>query len=61
MKIFLDVGAHKGQTLKIALEEKYGFDKIYCFEPVSECCDVLRTYRDERVTICEYGFIPSGN
>ena len=56
MKIFLDVGAHKGQTLKIALEEKYGFDKIYCFEPVSECCDVLRTYRDERVTICEYGF-----
>jgi FkbM family methyltransferase len=55
MKIFLDVGAHIGQTLKIALEDKYGFDKIYCFEPVSECCDVLRTFKDDRIVICEYG------
>ena len=35
LKIFLDVGAYRGETLAIALEDKYGFDKFYCFEPVS--------------------------
>ncbi|MGD0523102.1 MAG: FkbM family methyltransferase [Candidatus Microgenomates bacterium] len=55
MKIFLDVGAHIGQTLKIALEDKYKFDKIYCFEPVPECCDTLRKFKDKRIVVCEYG------
>lgn len=55
MKIFLDVGAHIGETLKIALEAKYGFDRIYCFEPVPKCCNVLRTYQDKKVVVCEYG------
>lgn len=55
MKIFLDVGAHTGETLQTAIEDTYGFDKIYCFEPVSECCDTLKTYQDKRVVICEYG------
>ena len=55
MKIFLDVGAHIGQTLEIALEDKYNFEKIFCFEPVSECCDALRKYDDKRVEVCEYG------
>lgn len=55
MKIFLDIGAHTGETLAIALEEKYHFDKIYCFEPISECCDILRKYEDKRVVVCEYG------
>lgn len=55
MKIFLDVGAHIGQTLEIALENKYGFDKIYCFEPVPECCDKLRKFKDERIVVCEFG------
>lgn len=54
-KIFLDVGAHQGETLKIALEDKYNFDKLYCFEPVPKCCDLLRTFTDPRVSICEYG------
>lgn len=56
MKIFLDVGAHTGETLKIALEKKYGFNKIYCFEPVPECCDRLKKFKDKRVTVYEYGF-----
>lgn len=56
MKIFLDVGAHIGETLKIVLEGKYGFDKIYCFEPVPECCDRLRKFRNKRITVYEYGF-----
>lgn len=54
-RIFLDVGAHIGTTLAIALESKYKFDKIFCFEPVIECCDRLRKHKDERITICEYG------
>jgi len=55
MKIFLDVGAHIGQTTKIALEEKYGFDKVFCFEPVAECYEVLKTITDPRVFVCEFG------
>ncbi|RJR26971.1 FkbM family methyltransferase [candidate division WWE3 bacterium] len=55
MKIFLDVGAHTGETLKIALEDKYKFEKIYCFEPVRECCNEIRKFSDNRVTVCEFG------
>lgn len=29
MKIFLDVGAHIGETLRSVLDPKYGFDRIY--------------------------------
>lgn len=54
-RIFLDVGAHVGETLAIALEAKYGFDKLYCFEPVTECCDVIRMLNNKRVEVCEYG------
>lgn len=54
-RIFLDVGAHTGETLAIALEPKYGFDKLYCFEPVKECADVIRNLHNERVEVCEYG------
>ena len=54
-KIFVDIGAHVGETLQIALEDKYGFDQIYCIEPIPQCCDILRTFKDKRVVICEYG------
>lgn len=54
-RIFLDVGAHVGETLAIALEDRYCFDKIYCFEPVTECCDVIRGLKERRVEVCEYG------
>jgi FkbM family methyltransferase len=36
MKIFLDVGAHNGQTLKQVIKSIYNFDKIFCFEPMPE-------------------------
>lgn len=55
MKIFLDVGGHFGETAKIALEPKYNFDKIYTFEPVPECCEVIKKINDPRVEICEFG------
>ena len=55
MKIFLDVGAHFGETTKIAMKKKYSFDKLYCFEPVPECCREIEKIDDKRITICEFG------
>ena len=34
MKIFLDIGSHYGETLSVIQQSKYGFDRIYCFEPI---------------------------
>ena len=58
MKIFLDVGAHIGETVKIVLDPKYGFDAIYCFEPSEECCKTIKTnYNSKKlVRITEMSF-----
>jgi FkbM family methyltransferase len=53
MKVFLDVGAHRGQTLAAALEKD--FDRIYCFEPVSQHWPVLAEMADKRTTVNKYG------
>ena len=55
MKIFLDVGAHTGETLQAVLNPKYKFDKIVCFEPVEACCRVLANFQDPRIEICPFG------
>lgn len=55
MKVFLDVGAHVGETLKPALDPRYRFERIVCFEPVEACCTSLEKLADERVEICRFG------
>jgi FkbM family methyltransferase len=65
MKVFLDVGSNKGQTVNEILEPrfgfdriflKYGFDRIYCFEPVPELQQVIaKEYHDPRIVINEVG------
>jgi FkbM family methyltransferase len=55
MKVFLDVGAHEGSTLLAVRDPKYGFDRIYCFEPASSCWPALEAAADGRVTICRFG------
>ena len=55
MRVFLDVGAHVGETLKPALDRRYRFDRIVCFEPVRSCCSILEKLADERVEICAFG------
>lgn len=55
MKVFLDVGAHVGETLKPALDPRYRFDTIVCFEPVESCCAILEKLADGRVEICKFG------
>lgn len=53
MKIFLDVGAHTGQTLTAA--QRWGFDLIICFEPVKENVAILRELADKRTVILPFG------
>jgi FkbM family methyltransferase len=55
MKVFLDVGAHEGGTLEAVRDPKYGFDRIYCFEPASACWPALEAEQDERVVVCRFG------
>jgi len=33
MKLFLDIGAHHGETARVALEPEFGFDRVCCFDP----------------------------
>lgn len=53
MKVFLDVGAHTGQTLTAA--QRWEFDRIVCFEPVAENCTFLRELADKRTIIEPFG------
>lgn len=65
MKVFIDVGANKGQTLKSIIEprvgserifSRYGFDRIYCFEPVAELHrELVKKYNDPRVVVLPMG------
>ena len=55
MKVFLDVGAHVGESLKPALDPRYRFDRIVCFEPVQACWAALEGIADHRVEICRFG------
>ena len=57
MKIFIDIGAHIGETLHEVAKEKYAFDKIIGFEPSSFCLDELKkiALEDDRIEICEFG------
>ena len=57
MKIFIDIGSHIGQTLHEVTKEKYGFDKVYCFEPSQYCIESLKKIasNDNRITICNFG------
>jgi FkbM family methyltransferase len=55
VKVFVDVGAHDGETLAIAQEPRWGFDRIHCFEPAPSCWSRLETVADERTTIHRFG------
>ena len=46
MRIFLDIGAHTGETLNEVLKEKYAFDRVICFEPSNICMPSLKKYAD---------------
>ncbi len=54
-KALLDIGAHTGETLRVALEPQWGFDRIYCFEPAPECWEALESLADSRVELLRFG------
>ena len=35
--VFVDIGAHTGETLAVARRSRWGFDAIHCFEPAAAC------------------------
>lgn len=55
--VFLDVGAHDGQTLEEVTKAEYGFDHIVAFEPMPQQFAHLieRFGCDSRVHLCRYG------
>jgi FkbM family methyltransferase len=57
MKIFIDVGAHEGETLLSVLDPKYSFDKIFVFEPVEKLHAKLNKIAAQRknVNLLKYG------
>jgi hypothetical protein len=55
VKVFLDVGAHEGSSLHAVRDPKYGFDRIYCFEPSGSCWPALEAVSDQRVRVCRFG------
>jgi FkbM family methyltransferase len=51
-KIFIDVGGHQGDASLAALDPIFGFDKVYCFEPVRRCVDFIsHRIRDPRFEV----------
>jgi FkbM family methyltransferase len=54
-RVFLDVGAHTGETVRAVLDPVYRFDWIVCFEPTTACCEQLGEFGDPRITICQFG------
>lgn len=55
MRIFLDIGGHTGETLRIALAPRWGFDRIHVFEPAAECWAELEGLADQRTTVHHFG------
>jgi FkbM family methyltransferase len=41
--VFLDVGAHQGQSAEVALGNLFRFDRVISYEPDPACAQVIRT------------------
>lgn len=55
MRVFVDVGAHYGETLDVALDPAWGFDRIFALEPSLACQPVLGRFRDNRLIVQQRG------
>ena len=49
MKVFLDVGAHLGETLEVVQDRRWGFERIVSFEPAPGCWPHVEAVAGERV------------
>lgn len=55
MKVFLDIGAHSGETLTVAQHDRWRFGRLYSFEPAPQCWSQIEAIADERTTVCRFG------
>jgi FkbM family methyltransferase len=55
VRIFLDAGGHEGETLAVVMQPRWGFDRIWTFEPAPVCIPVLEAMADDRVTVVPAG------
>lgn len=55
-RVFLDVGGHLAETLAVAVHPRWGFDRIWTFEPSSRCLDALNAVIDDRVAVVDAGW-----
>ena len=54
-KVFIDAGGHVGETLSVAMQPRWAFEKIWSFEPTRECAEALRAIADDRVEVVQAG------
>jgi FkbM family methyltransferase len=54
-KVFLDVGAHTGETLRAVVDQRYRFDRIVCFEPSLSSLERLSRFRQRQVEVEPFG------
>jgi FkbM family methyltransferase len=57
MRVFLDVGAHDGETLSVVRAPRFGFERIVCVEPSTACATHIRSMAvgDERIEVVAAG------
>src|SRR5437764_122898 len=57
-KIFLDVGGYHGESARAALDPRFSFDIVLCFEPVRACYDhIIRNVHNERLKVHNAGLL----
>ena len=55
-KIFLDVGGFNGESALAALDPRFGFDEVHCFEPVRNAAKrIEETLCDKRLRVISAG------
>jgi FkbM family methyltransferase len=55
-RVFVDVGGHTGESVSAALDQRWGFDRIWTFEPTRRCVEILERIADDRLTVVPAGW-----
>jgi FkbM family methyltransferase len=55
-RVFLDVGGNTGQSVRAALDHRWGFDRVWTFEPTRRCIALLERIVDDRLTVVPAGW-----
>ena len=57
-RIFLDVGGFRGDSALAALDPRFAFDRVYCFEPVRSCfAGIVARLADPRLQVINAGLL----